>query len=311
MDEQKNLSDILTGTRRDLESSLTLTSAPSKTTLINIVLVVLVVAACIVSFVDLNFSFQSIRKITAMAVFLYVATVAIYRNQYTKGKIRGKDDDEFKAAVAEYNKTRSEIYDARATKRIGEYCQHYARTELEEYKQALLLGTNITYSEYVEKYEGKPSRYIYKLKELPWHYRRILVKANRSKPVVMNSASLLTDRGSSRRGKMLTESGTHRETRDMITAMTTRAAMTIFAGVVAVDLLTSFSWQLVVLWIVRMIPVLTAIIMGETAGYCNITVTELRFKKAQTSCLHLFQEYLRITPLPVNDQVPSGDVHYD
>jgi predicted nucleotide-binding protein len=41
-----------------------------------------------------------------------------------------------------------------------------------------------------------------------------------------------------------------------------------------------------------MLPVVLAIITGDDSGYCNISVTEVAFKKGQSNVINLFSEYL-------------------
>ena len=42
-----------------------------------------------------------------------------------------------------------------------------------------------------------------------------------------------------------------------------------------------------------MLPIVIATISGDDGGYCNITVTEVRFKGDQIHAIGLFNEYVQ------------------
>ena len=70
--------------------------------------------------------------------------------------------------------------------------------------------------------------------------------------------------------------------------------MLVLGGMIAVDVILDFSFITVIQWFVRMLPILSAIIMGNDSGFCDIAVTETNFKKDQTSIIHLFFEHNKI-----------------
>jgi hypothetical protein len=55
----------------------------------------------------------------------------------------------------------------------------------------------------------------------------------------------------------------------------------------------NFSLMTIAQWIIRMLPIMLAIVSGDDGGYCNITVTETNFKRDQTHVIGLFMEYAK------------------
>ena len=64
-------------------------------------------------------------------------------------------------------------------------------------------------------------------------------------------------------------------------------------------------------WVVRMLPIILAIISGDDGGYCNITVTETNFKRDQTHVINLFMEYAKrnnlIEEVSKQPEIPTND----
>jgi hypothetical protein len=148
------------------------------------------------------------------------------------------------------------------------------------------------YDTYKEKYLMMPRE---KVMELPISIecKRTILKCNRAKTVRIYPGLILNESGEFNRAKLIGRSGREREKRDKRIQAITRAAYVLFGAAVAFDVIFNFSLMTIAQWIVRMLPILLAIVSGDDGGYCNITVTETNFKRDQSHVIDLFLEYVR------------------
>lgn len=256
----------------------------------DIILVVLVVIAAAISFTDFSLSVGSIKEFTALTLFLYVITTMVYRNRYAKGMLRGKQDSDYKSSLSEYRSKRQRIYDDRIAHLVPSFCKDYKKKELREYRESLLSDVEIDYDDYVKQYRHKSNRAIMKL-DFSLDVKKTIIRCNRAKPLRLTPNLILNENGEMDRDKLLGQSGRERERKDKRKQLISRAFMVIFGGMIVVDIIFDFSLLTIFQWVIRMMPVISAIVTGDDAGYCNITVTETNFKKDQVSVINLFFEH--------------------
>jgi hypothetical protein len=263
----------------------------------DIVLAGLVIIAMVVSLTDFTFTLGDFKNLTAMTLFLYVVTTIVYRNRYNKGKVRGRSDPEYIAALEAYREAKKKVSDQGIATELNDFCRAYKEDELRAYREGLLSEVNITYDEYLEKYRQLTSRDVMKL-QLPSDTRRAILMCNKSKAIKLTPGLIMNENGEANRHRLVGQSGHEREIKDKRRDFVLRGLTVLLGGMIAVDVVLGFSFITIVLWFVRMIPVLTAIIIGEDSGFCNIAVTETNFKKEQTAIIGLFFEYQKNKPVP-------------
>ena len=276
--------------RRSLEREAT-DNAPDRITMNDIMLFAIVIIAAAISFTDFTLSLGSIKNFTALTLFLYVITTMVYRNRYDKGKQRGRCDGEYKASLKDYRVKRQNIYDRKVARFVPKFCKDYKVRELREYRESLLADIDMEYDEYKEKYQRKSARSIMKM-DLPWETRRMLVRCNRAKPIRLVPGLILNENGETDRDKLIGTSGRERERSDKKRQLIYRGVMVLFGSMVVINIILDFSLITIFQWFVRMVPVISAIMIGDDSGYCNITVTETSFKRDQVSVINLFFEYI-------------------
>lgn len=273
--------------RRELRMSL---EKREKVNLKDLSLIAIVIIAMIVSLTDFTFSVGDFKNLTALTLFLYVITTLVYRNRYDKGKFRGREDPDYIASLGAYRAARGKITELGCASEVPEFCREYKIRELREYREGLLAEVDISYEEYLENYRHLTLRDVMQLR-LPLDTRRVIQKCNSAKPIKLTPGMILNESGESDRQNLAGQSGREREQRDKRKDFIQRGLMVLLGGMIAVDVITAFSFVTVVQWFVRMIPILSALIMGDDSGFCDIAVTETSFKKDQTSIIGLFFEY--------------------
>ena len=291
MDDYENIdrAELRRKTRASLERNA-LTAESDKVQLKDIMLFALVGLAAIISMTDFSLSWQSFRDFTALTVFLYIITTLVYQNRYEKGKNRGRSDETFKTTLTDYRKARDEIYAKNLASVVPDFCKHYKQKELREYRESLLVDIDMNYDEYKEKYMRKSLKEILKSK-LPFNMKKTLIKSNNAKSIKLSPGMLLNESGEVNRKKLLGISGKEREKIDKRFNAISRIVITLFSGVIAINIIMDFSLLTIAQWCIRMIPIVAAIIIGDDSGYCDIVVTEANFKQNQISVIKLFDEY--------------------
>lgn len=289
-EDYHNTSDLRRQTRKQLEKGL-LSAEPDRIQINDIMLGALVIIAAVISMTDFSFSVGSIANITALTLFLYLITTFVYRNRYAKGIIRGKKEKEYTDSLAEYREKRDWIYDNNLAGQVPAFCTYYKKKELREYREALLSDIEMSYEEYAEKYLNMPKRKIMAL-PLSLEAKQVLLKCNAAKSIRLMPGMILNENGEFDRQHLIGKSGKQRELQDKRKNAITRALYVVFGGLIVFDVIFNFSMQTCLQWLIRMLPVVIAIISGDDSGYCNISVTEVAFKKGQINVISLFREYL-------------------
>lgn len=258
----------------------------------DIMLGALVIIAAIISFTDFSFSIGNVANFTAITIFLYIVTMFVYRNRYANGIARGKKDNEYISVLSEYREKRKGIYDRNLAGKVPSFCTHYKKKELREYREELLCDIEMEYDVYKNKYLRMGLKEIL-LQPLSFDVKKTLIKCNRAKPVRLNAGMILNENGECDRNNLIGKSGRQRERADKKRQAISRAVYVVFGALVAFDVIFNFSLSTMVQWIVRMLPIVIATISGDDGGYCNITVTEVRFKGDQIHAIGLFNEYVQ------------------
>jgi hypothetical protein len=296
-------------TRRDFERGI-ISNAPDKFQMNDLALGALVIIAAVLSLTDFTFAVGDWKNLTALTLFLYVITMFVYRNRYEKGMSRGRVDPEYKESLGKYREKREDINVKNLVSHVPAFCTYYKKQELREYRESLLCDIEMDYDTYKEKYLTMPRKDIMQL-PMSSEAKRIILKCNRAKTVKLYPGLILNESGEFDRNKLIGKSGRVRERQDKKRQAVTRAVYVLFGAAVAFDMIFNFSLMTIAQWVVRMIPIILAIVSGDDGGYCNITVTETNFKRDQTHVIGLFMEYAKrnnlVEEVATEPETPTND----
>jgi hypothetical protein len=293
--EYEHSSEKRRNARKDYERGF-ISNEPDRFQLNDLMLGALVLIAAVLSFTDFTFSAGDWKNLTALTFFLYIITTFIYRNRYEKGIARGKKDAEYQLSLNTYREKRNEISQKNLASYVPGFCTWYKKKELREYRESLLCDIEMDYETYREKYIMMSKKDVLKL-PISLEAKRVILKCNSAKTVKLYPGLILNESGEFDRDKLIGKSGRQRERRDKRAQAISRAAYVLFGAAVAFDMIFNFSLMTIAQWIVRMLPVIFAIVTGDDGGYCNITVTETNFKRDQSHVIGLFMEYAKSNEL--------------
>jgi hypothetical protein len=288
--EDKSMAEKRRELRKSLEKD---TASHDKFGMNDVILIGIVLIAMVISLTDFTLSFGDLKNFTALTLFLYVITTIVYRNRYNKGKLRGRSDPEYIDALQTYRTNKNKITELGMLSAVPTFCQEYKARELKEYRKGLLMDVDLDYDEYMEKYRHLPKSHVMRL-SLPLNTRKTIIQCNEAMPLKLTAGLILNESGEADRQNLVGQSGREREIKDKRKDFIQRGLMVVLGGMIAVDVILDFSFITVIQWFVRMLPILSAIIMGNDSGFCDIAVTETNFKKDQTSIIHLFFEHNKI-----------------
>lgn len=287
MDEQMSGADK----RREMRRSLELDASNiNKISMNDIMLAGIVVIAMVLSLTDFTLSPGDFRNFTALTLFLYVVTTIVYRNRYNRGKLRGRNDPEYQKALEDYRKAKEKIVERGIASSVPAFCQYYKAHELKEYRKGILADVDMDYDEYMKSYRQLSFWETWKL-PLPYHSRIAIIKCNYARPIKLTPGLIMNESGEADREKLIAQSGMERERIDKLKQFIWRGVVVFLGCMIAVTIIFDFSFIAIVRWLVRMLPIVSAIIMGDDSGFCNIAVTETNFKKDQVSIINLLLEY--------------------
>lgn len=287
MNEQFSGADKRRELRRNLELE---SSSVNKFSMNDIMLAGIVVIAMVLSLTDFTLAPGDFRNFTALSLFLYVVTTIVYRNRYNRGKLRGRNDPEYKEALKEYRIAKEKISEGGIASSIPAFCQYYKAHELKEYRKGMLADVDMDYDEYMKSYRQLSFWQAWRL-PMPYHTRMAIIKCNYARPIKLTPGLITNESGEADREKLISQSGIERERIDKLKQIIWRGVVVFLGCMIAVNIIFDFSLIAIARWLVRMLPIVSAIIMGDDSGFCNIAVTETNFKKDQVSIINLLFEY--------------------
>ena len=292
-------------TRRDFERGI-ISNEPDKFQLNDLMLGALVVIAAIISFTDFSFSFGDLKNLTALTIFLYIITMLIYRNRYSKGIARGRRDSEYQLSLNTYRERRKELDDKYLVSHVPAFCIYYKKQELREYRESLLCDIDMDYDTYKEEYLMMSKRNILK-QPISHDAKTTIIKCNKAKSIKLLPGMILNESGEFDRNKLIGKSGRQRERQDKKKQAISRAVYVLFGAMVAFDMIFNFSVMTIAQWVIRMLPVVVAVYSGDDGGYCNVTVTETNFKRDQSNVIGIFMEYAKRNNLIEEVETPTNN----
>lgn len=288
---EMSMSERRRETRKNIEKGI-VANEPDRIQLSDFMLVALVIIAAVLSFTDFSFSAGDWKNLTALTVFLYLITMFIYRNRYARGMQRGREDKEYQESLKKYRDDREKINQRNLVSRVPEFCTYYKKKELREYRESLLCDIEMEYDTYKEKYIMMSKKQILQL-PISAEAKSTLIKCNTAKAIRLYPGMILNENGEVDRNKLIGKSGRQREKSDKKKQALSRAAYVLFGAAVAFDMIFNFSMMTIAQWVIRMLPIVFAVLSGTDEGYCNITVTETTFKRDQSNVIGLFFEYAK------------------
>ena len=254
-------------------------------------LIACVLIASVLSLGKVTFTFQEAISVSTLCIILFLVSSLIYRTKYTEYEAKAKQCPEYIAIDKTYNELVNRIHNEGLLVRLPELCQRYVDEELKTFRTAILANACIPYSVYATDYANKSVK---ELKSLPISksMRKAICRANKAKCLKLNAQSLLSvsKQGFIRFSALMISSG-QRETIDSALNVVSRMFTTFLGGAVTVAVIIDWSWQSLVQWGIKMLPLAMAAYSGATQGTKNIFQTAIPHKKSQINIIATILEW--------------------
>lgn len=255
----------------------------------DVALIALCVIAAFVSFWDVSITFASAFAIGWVSVFLYIVTTTVYRTKYDGGIYKGRETEAYKEAKKAFFEKRDAVVNRSMTDELREWCNDYRKKELESLRKDIVCPY-MTYEEYIAKYANMGKEEVDML-PLSHQIKRAIIRANRIEPVELRADMLLNVSESINlfgKRRALPMSGGEKRGLDFLKSYISKFIITFLCGMFVIDILSDPSLEMFLQWVVRMFPVITAFLTGDSNGYRNAVEVDANRLVAQEKMLTLF-----------------------
>lgn len=289
---EENSGAIGDGLKRTAERVKTSPAGERSSWLANALTVILFVVTGVIAFGDIEVNIKSTVELTLMTLFIYTVTTVVHHNKYDAGMLKGKKTSEYKDANARYEEARSEVYSKRLATLMPELCVRYVKTELENYRRAIIAETYITWDDYIKKYQRMSKKELLKDDELTPEAARAIAKANAAKPIKLNAVQLMNAESTARRRlDILGVSPMQKAKIDKGINSVTRIFTTFLGCVMAVSIIVEPTWSNFALWCSRIAPVIIGYILGENAGFTTTAIAAPMYLDGKTEKIKAILEW--------------------
>jgi hypothetical protein len=255
----------------------------------NAALILLCVIASLVSFWDIQLTFDSAFSIGWVTVLLYIVSTTVYQTKYDGGIFKGKQTDVYKAALDSFDSLRKRIMDTRQTDALRDWCNDYRIKDVESIRKNIVCPY-MSYDTYLELYANRSKAHV-KQAGLSRKARKAVNLANSVEPVDLTSDMLLNlshQRRLLKKRRLLPRSGDEQRTGDLAATYIKKFFITFICGMFVVEIINNPTLDTFLQWLIRMVPIVMAFLTGPGAGFRNASEVSVKRMHAQSKLLTVF-----------------------
>jgi hypothetical protein len=264
--------------------------------LLNVGIFFLCFLAAFVSFWDVRLTFDLTRifSIGWVAVLLYIVTIMVYRTKYDGGVALGKQGETYRNAIEAFSSIKASILSANAVDKLREWCLDLQKKDFDAVRKEIVYPY-MDYGEYVEKYQTLTKKQV-KASNLSRNAKKAVIQANKIAPAELSSDMLLNQsysRSLFGKRRILPISGDDRRRSDLLINYVNVFVRTFICGMFVIEIVSDPTLDTFMQWMVRMVPILMALITAPSAGEKNASEIAPRRLTAQTEILKRFSDDLK------------------
>lgn len=252
-------------------------------------LLALCIIAAFVSFWDVGFSLNKAFTVGWLSILIFIVSTTTYRTKYDGGIYKGRQTKEYKTAKDSFERIRDYIISHSLINNLTDWCNNYRVTDLAQLQKSIVCPY-MDFEEYTQKYKNISKRKVIRC-DLSWQAKRAVILANSVMPLELSADKLLgisVQTNLFGKRKALPISGGEKRKNDMIINYASKFILTFVLGMFCIEILSDPTLETFLQWIVRMFPVVTAYLTGETNGYKNATTIDTNRINAQSQIIKLF-----------------------
>lgn len=202
------------------------------------------------------------------------------------GRRSGESTEIYTKALERFNEIRGRIITGGLQGVVKDFCCSYIESELESSRKAVLMGSGVTYDEYMGKYLTMSKRAIRKEKTLSRAQRHAIVAATSIKPLKLTAVMLLGS-GSDRvhRRSPISVSPARHRREGFIRKLFQSAFTSLLTGSIVLEATAAFSRSDFAVVCLKLLTVVTNGFTGYKFGYENVTVDAVSYLNDRSDLL--------------------------
>ena len=234
---------------------------------------------------DVTISLESIAHLSTDFFLLLFCSYASYICCSDSGTKAGMLSTIYTETVKKFNELQQKIIDGKIHCILGDFCKEYIATELKNAKTYFLVSAGIDYDDYIREYSSLEDEEILKASGLSSAQKKALMSANAVKPIKLYPEQIIRAGGANSRRSPLHISPELRKRANYLGKFFSIVGITLGMSLVALNEVTSSSWTIFVMIIIKLGSVLYNCFSGYKSGYENIVIHSVNYMTEQISLM--------------------------
>lgn len=222
----------------------------------------------------------SLKSVTIQAVLFGLLNYLVFFFMSDSGREKGRLSTPYTTAKTNYDVIHKQIRDEMLYPFLQPFCVWKKKNVTEEYRRDCLMDSNISYKEYVEKYQGKSPLSIRKMK-LDKETTSCIIEANAYKPPKLQASTLWQKSTFKEQVKFITKSGKRSIFGKRAFKIVIIAAMTILSVSIKTSTEAHFDWSL----LLDVLMAASSAFFGYRGGFEAFAYTEALCYETKTEIL--------------------------
>lgn len=234
---------------------------------------------------DVTISLESIEHLSTDFFLLLFCSYASYICCSDSGAKAGKLSTIYKETVKKFNELQQKLIDGKIHFILGDFCKEYIATELKNAKTYYLVSAGVDYDEYIGKYSNLDDTDIEAISGLSTTQKEALMSANAVKPIKLYPEQIIRAGGANSRHSPLRISPEVRRRAIYLFKFFSIVGIALGMSLIALNEVTSSSWTIFVMIIIKLGSVLYNCFSGYKCGYENIVIHSVNYMTEQISLM--------------------------
>ena len=241
-------------------------------------------------------TFADFARVGLEFFVLAFCSYSMYINLADSGMRFGLQATSYINTVEKYDVLKDEIVNDHTQGMLNDFCQDYIERELQNTRTMILSEVGISYETY-EPQIGKDDEDIYKLDQLSKNQKKAIIKANRTKPILLTPEMILQRGRNSRKRNPLGISPRTKKNIDYAIKAVQTFIVSALMAVIAFEAVTEPTRTVIASVCMKLITVIVNGFLGYKFGYENIVFDTSNYISNQSDLLNQFIEYTKIKKL--------------
>lgn len=222
---------------------------------------------------------------------LMFCSYTVYISCADSGRSAGLRTDIYDKWVVRYDLLKATVFNHHYQEALIRFCKQYVQNELKTARENELVLTAISYDLYLEKYLNKDKNDIEADESLSESEKKAIIRANRLKPVELDTKMLLRRGRSSTRRQPLEISPETKRAINYGVKLAGTFFIALFLSLLIIDVAVSPTWSVIATVFSKLLTIGINAFQGYKFGYQNIVVDTVNYMNDQCDLLEQGIQY--------------------